>query len=594
LILLTTMVAFVVVPLVGLAIDGGCAYLVRLKLSTAVDGGSIAAARLLGSGSTQTAQTANAQATAVEFVNANFPTGFFGATMQSGSPSACVDLGDGSDPCHIGNTGSSNYMVRTVVVSATASMNTRFMGLIGFPKVIVSASGRASRRDVRVVLVMDRSSSMAGYYSTGTCPNTNTINDIALSFVNGFSAGRDQLGLVAFGGSAIVAYPARSTANDPTDYTKFSPPDVNFNTPVSPNQEIGGTDGKGLICQIQAGSNTGTAEALAMAYYTLRADAATNSNLPNMLNVIVLMTDGLPNGITAFGNNKFTAVTPSPLAPPLEPKATSGCTNAANGVTPPIGGSTNNIVGWIAQWGGFANASYKGYGFFTSMMTTAFSGKTGHQDDISKWLGSASDSTVVSNMSGCSYVNSSGNYTSTNVSRKTVAYLPDTDIYGNSTTLNAVTGITTVGGNSVPNTYNGKPLYQAGALYQDSVYCNKMALDTTLTQTDNACQIGLISWNAAVHQAYKIWNSEVWNKSTQQNIADPATYAPQPVIYVIGFDHDATQPMDQTLMQIIANDPAAPVSLTSRTHGKYYNAQSADAVNQAFQQIASQILRLSQ
>lgn len=594
-VLFSTMVAFVLVPLVGMAIDGGRAYLVRLKLSTAVDGGAIAAARLLGSGSSPTQQSANAVATAGEFVNANFPTGFFGATLPatqpggSNNPNACVDLGDGTDPCHIGNTGSSNYKVRTVVISATAQMPTFFMGLIGFKYVTVSAAGRASRRDVRVVLAMDRSSSMAGYYSSGTCPNTNTINDIALSFVNGFSAGRDQLGLVAFGGSAIVAYPARNAANDPTDYTTFSAPDTNFNTPVAPNQEIGGLDNKGLICQLKAGSNTGTAEALAMAYYTLRADAATNTSLPGMLNVIVLFTDGLPNGLTVFPNDK----TQSPI--PVAATGTSGCTNAHTGVPPalPVSGTgSSNMVGWLAQGGGFAaNKNGVGNGFFPPMMITPYTGYTGNKDDISKWLANpgSDSSTVISNMKNTGCLDTSGSYGTSN---QTLVQFPATDIYGNSTTLNAAAGITTVGGNTVPNTYNGKPLYQAGTLYQNSVYCNKTSLD--VTKTDNACQVGLVSWNAAVHQAYKIWNSQVWDKTSGTNKPDPALYAPQPVIYVIGFDHDATQPMDQVLMQIIANDKNAPVSLTTRTNGQYYNAASADAVNQAFQQIASQILRLAQ
>src|SRR5205085_1009029 len=105
-IMFTLMVSSVLIPIVGLAIDGGRGYLVRLKLSSAVDGGALAAARLLGSGSNATQQAAYADATAKKFVTANFPAKFFGADI-SGTPNVCVDPGnDSSDPCHVGNGGS--------------------------------------------------------------------------------------------------------------------------------------------------------------------------------------------------------------------------------------------------------------------------------------------------------------------------------------------------------------------------------------------------------------------------------------------------------------------------------------------------------
>ena len=46
-IMVTLMLSSLLLPVVGLAIDGGRAYLVRIKLSTAVDGASLAAGRLL-------------------------------------------------------------------------------------------------------------------------------------------------------------------------------------------------------------------------------------------------------------------------------------------------------------------------------------------------------------------------------------------------------------------------------------------------------------------------------------------------------------------------------------------------------------------
>ena len=99
---------------------------------------------------------------------------------------------------------------------------------------------------------------------------------------------------MVFGGSGIVAYPPRDITKDYTDYTKFTPPDNNFKL---------STNIPKYIDDMASGSNTGTAEALYLAYMTLRADAATNTELSTKLNVIVLFTDGLPNGVTAFAND---------------------------------------------------------------------------------------------------------------------------------------------------------------------------------------------------------------------------------------------------------------------------------------------------
>jgi len=116
------------------------------------------------------------------------------------------------------------------------------------------------------------------------------------------------------------------------------------------------------------------------------------------------------------------------------------------------------------------------------------------------------------------------------------------------------------------------------------------------TSTESSCQVGLASWNAAAHQAWKIWNKQVWNKATQTNIPDPAPNAPQPVIFTIGFDHSGPgiEAPDLVLLQMIANDPSSPVKFSNVVKGKAYLSSSADAVGQAFSEIASAILRLSQ
>ena len=116
------------------------------------------------------------------------------------------------------------------------------------------------------------------------------------------------------------------------------------------------------------------------------------------------------------------------------------------------------------------------------------------------------------------------------------------------------------------------------------------------TRPTNSCQIGLASWQATAHQAWKIWNQIIWDKTTQTNKVDPAANLSQPVIFTIGFDHSSTggEAPDMTLLQMIANDPLSPVSFSSRINGQAFRAADPNAVDAAFQQIASQILRLSQ
>jgi Flp pilus assembly protein TadG len=594
LIMLTMMVATVLVPITGLAIDGSRAYLVRLKLSSAVDGGALAAGRLIGTGSTVAQQLANAQETAKQFIKANFPANFFGANL-AGDPTICVDPGtDSSNPCNIpgGGTTVITYKVKSVVVSASATMRTFFMGVIGTPTSTIAAAGLAQRRDVRVVLVMDRSSSMGGYY-TGVGQNPPSIQDMATQFVNSFSGsgdfgGRDQLGLVVFGGSGIVAYPARNIANDYTKYTSFTPPDNNFK--VNSNGTI-----PGYIAKIQSGSNTGTAEALYLAYMTLRADAATNVDLGSQLNVIVLFTDGLPNGITAYANDP----SPNPNISPWMMNA-GACNNLVNGTkaSPPlpplVSKSNNNMVGWFAQWNGFKVDTNGAMGLFPPMQYYAHPGGSpaykGNGDDIGAWMSNAGENTIFGANSGTIPQMSTPPAACTTPVSGGMPHFPLHDLYGNYTD---VTQIPAVNGMAFPSGSKGQPIYKLGSLYSTSTQCNGSSYDNT--KTSNSCQIGLASWQATAHQAWKIWNQVVWDPATETNVVDPGPNMSSPVIFTIGFNHPTKniEPVDMTLLQIIANDPSSPVPFSNRINGKAYLASDTGAVSAAFQQISSQILRLA-
>ncbi len=96
-VMFTLMMPFVLVPMVGLAIDATMLFSVKAKLQAAVDGGAIAAAQSLNSGLTFTTQKATAEKTADEFIKANITvtgsghSGYWGAyslndTNCNGSP----------------------------------------------------------------------------------------------------------------------------------------------------------------------------------------------------------------------------------------------------------------------------------------------------------------------------------------------------------------------------------------------------------------------------------------------------------------------------------------------------------------------------
>jgi hypothetical protein len=335
------------------------------------------------------------------------------------------------------------------------------------------------------------------------------------------------------------------------------------------------------IGDLTSGSNTGTAEALYLAYMTLRADAQTNPDLATKLNVIVLFTDGLPNGVTVFAND------------PAQPtnymmKAASGCSKLGQGsntASPLVSRGNNNMIGWFSQQNGFAVDTNGAFGLRKPMMAYAYSGSyTGKGDDIDMYMKNAgTDTNLIPQMTP-----TTGNCISP-MTTATMAKFPDHDLYGNYTDLSKAPA---VNGIAPPTGPGAIPLYKVGSLWSNQ--CGGAAYDAT--KTSNSCQIGLASWQAAAHQAWKIWNQEIWSQATQMNISDPAPNLSQPVIFTIGFDHSASggEAPDMSLLQMIANDPASPVPFSSRVKGQAFRATDPNAVDSAFQQIASQILRLAQ
>src|SRR5581483_10876797 len=116
----------------------------------------------------------NAQTVAQQYVALNFANGYFGTPAPTVTPTV--------DDTSVPNQ-------RSVSVTASVAVPTYFMRFLGVNSVNLDASAQAVRRDVNVVLVMDRSGSLS---LTNSCEPLKqaAIND----FVTQFAVGRDNVG----------------------------------------------------------------------------------------------------------------------------------------------------------------------------------------------------------------------------------------------------------------------------------------------------------------------------------------------------------------------------------------------------------------
>jgi Flp pilus assembly protein TadG len=347
--ILTVAVMGVLIPLAGLAIDASLLYAIKAKLQAAVDAASLAGARSLNRGLDLASQADNARATATNFFNANFPNGLLSTTDR------VLTLA----------VAESAYRTRTVRADAQVSAPTYFMRILGVASTRLTATGMASRRDVNMVLVLDRSGSMATPMSA--------MQAAAQDFVDKFAEGRDNVGLIVFGGASLIAFPNPSPLG----------PATNFKT-ASPNVDT-------LIVQTVNGGNTNTAQALWLAYQELR-----KRNEAGALNLIVFFTDGRPNSLIADFNNS------TPSLNLL--KTTSTCTYRLQ--------SNRPMLGYISR-GSSSGSSGTTYGIYKIDADT---------------VSSVTTTPITTNSSGC--------YFRTDATRmnRDVAKMPTLDQYGNATT----------------------------------------------------------------------------------------------------------------------------------------------------------------
>jgi Flp pilus assembly protein TadG len=556
---------------VGLAVDVGTIYLIKARLSAAVDAAALAAGRSVNLANTVAQAQTQAIAAAQQFFNANFPPGYLNTIGTPIVTPTFTQVTDGN-----GNpTG-----VLNISVTASAQAPTYFMNIFNISRITVSDSGTASRRGLVLMLVLDQSSSMM----TAPDPITgltacDAMVQAAQNFITLFSP-YDYIGLVTFDLTAHLIYaPSTSYGNGTL------------------NADIGAIAGN---CQ----SNTNTISALQLAYQEIQA-----VNLPLAKNTIMLFTDGSPNGVSADFplrtslDSRWGPAMPGPApGPPAQSGSTYGLTNScanppatspndANGTNeeaicvnmPVVCTTAGTVRGTLAQWGGQDSWGANSSGLVQPMDSDP----------------------VPSFPASCSYTSNPAGLPSIYV-RQFLAYIPNSDIYGNSLHGNYDSWLYQTNPecspdpNVQPNCKNTGDLWSnhpgigsgSNLFPTTNIYTNAKTYGGYF-RIDQPNSIVAASMNGTINEALKIRSDTTFH----------------PVINVIYLTGNATDAVDRQFLPIVANAalitalPYDPVSFVpyanpsfqaDQEKGTYLVTADRNQLQSLFAQLASEVLRLSQ
>ncbi len=488
--LLTSVFTICLIPVVGLAIDASYMYVVKARLSTAADAAALAAARNLSIGLTMADQEASARSRAEAFFHANFPTSYMGTISKS----VTVSVAETSS------------RVRTVRVNASTRAPTWFMGFLGFRNVDINAASTASRRDVNLMMILDRSGSMNTTTTPTACAAMRSASKV---FIDGFANGRDRIGMVAFS----------------TGYSMGYAPNRDFKT-SSPTLAS-------RIDLITCTGGTNSVQAMREAWEPIKA-----MNEPGALNIIVFFTDGQPTAFPAmfpikmitdtrygYGADTYTNTGTQYSIPP------STCKDSSGRVYPTAGWNPIPRKGIIVAYGESASLGNTG-----AIISSA------EQPLTAPHLNPINNATATSDeySSGCRFT------TDIRYARRDIAYIPNTDLYGNTTNCCYMT---------------------AAAIdkFSSGTYAGFMRPDKPITVEKAAT-------NAVDNMANTIRNH--------------ATL--YPIIYSIGLGT-----VDDVLLKRVANAVDSTSYNTSQQTGLYAYAPDQTQLFRAFAMIQSEILRIS-
>lgn len=590
---------FFTIAMVGLAVDAGTMYVIKGRLQSAVDAAALAAGRSINFANSVSSASSAATTTATQFFNANFPSGYLGTLSVTLTTPTFTQQTD--------SNGNPNGLL-TIAVNATAVAPTYFMQIFGMRSINVAASGTASRRGTVMIMVLDTSTSMNTPTSPTSCQELVTATQ---SFITNFTP-FDTIGVVAFNVTASLIYAPTTTWGN-----------------GSLNTTLG---------NITCNASTNTTSALWLAYEQIKS-----VGLPLAYNTIVLFTDGSPNGVSAnfplktaadtrYGQD-YTQFTSSPAATCTSTGST--CTMAA------VCTASGTVAGTIQQSAGQADTGIT-YGLF---MPTGTSAAPSYPSSCTP-AAAVTEVTPVVSGSATPPV-----WTVPHpVIRQFAAYIPDFDLYGNSThgvpttstpptcpgstctvasvTLqstgasytydtrdfwrfavnNVCTGATgsaatACANDSTPNTqyvggvWSSFPADSGSNFFASGPYTGYMRPDQPTT-------IVAASMNTAMSEAY--WIRQDASGCGTNGTACATRYHPViNTIYLLGNAGDAA---DHEFLPIIANTqtiPALPYDSTwtpytnpafqqDQEQGLYQVTADKTQLTALFQKLASQVLRLNQ
>jgi hypothetical protein len=516
------MMPLLLIPLIGLAIDGTRLYIVQSKMQAAVDGAALGAGRLLGVPGVNTTEIAG------EFLNVNFPNGYWN-----------------TGPVQKNITYTNVQGVQTISVSAKTSLPLTFARMLGPATTgsTVVVSSQAVRKITRVMMVLDRSGSMAGAPFTA-------MKAGAQWFAAQFTPGYDEVGLVVFSGSGLVAYPeTHPWVNDPFG---AGGPDKNFSINPGATPPTGPIFDQLTAMAVDGGTNT--PEALSQAYVEMQK--AHNRDLAaqgydNVFNAIVLFTDGVPDAISAYIND------PTPTRNSLKPfginvNTQTKCTNdpavaatpstqmrgyiVAGGSPKPPGGGT----GWSGSYGLLRLASLDS------------------KNSLTWWLNSTGADDYTAGDPSTSIVNCANLTQGLNSQTSTsdLAKIPDFDLYGNPTNSQA--------------------------------FKNSVLYDGTNTWTPNSG----INYNNLTPTDPNIIAAAAWNTTDAMGKTIRTQVAQNQIqIFTIGYSGNGGT--DTGLLNRLSNTPLSTSYVAAEPSGRFYLVNNTAQLLPAFDAIASSILRLA-
>ncbi len=193
----------VLLGVVGLAIDGGLAYLVKARLNAAVDSAALAGARAVTTGNNEAEQRASAKAAAEDFFKANIPDNYLLSTPKILSTTVTFKAGQA-----------------IIDVVADAKMPVSIMQVMGFESLTPIAAAQTIRSDLDMALVIDTSGSLKG--------SAATVRNSSKSFLSRFNVTQDRVSLIHFASGVETDNPF-DTSSRGFDRTSMNATITNYN-----------------------------------------------------------------------------------------------------------------------------------------------------------------------------------------------------------------------------------------------------------------------------------------------------------------------------------------------------------------------------